>query len=82
MPPEVAAVSLTWLTYVTPIITGSSVGSRQDLRDILDLATRHDLTIPIEVIGLKDLNTALDRLAGRPGMAPVEGRMVVDFALE
>ncbi|MEL7011775.1 MAG: alcohol dehydrogenase catalytic domain-containing protein [Pseudomonadota bacterium] len=82
MPKDRAALSLTWLTYITPIITGSSVGGRQDLRDILELATQHDLTIPVEAIRLEDVNDALDRLAGKPGTAAVEGRLVIDFARE
>lgn len=82
MPKDRATLSLTWLAYVTPTITGSSVGGRQDLSDILRLATLRDLTIPIERIRLEDVNDALDRLTGRPGTDPVKGRLVIDFALE
>ncbi|MEO1191553.1 MAG: alcohol dehydrogenase catalytic domain-containing protein [Pseudomonadota bacterium] len=79
MPHEPVALSLVWLTWVTPVITGSSVGGRQELRDTLALAAEHGLSIPIEPIRLEEANTALDRLAGKPGLAPVRGRAVIDF---
>lgn len=80
MPPEPASLPLTWLTMRTPVLTGTSVGGRQELADTLALAARHDIAIPVEPVTLEEANHALDRLAGRPGTEPVEGRLVIDLA--
>jgi alcohol dehydrogenase, propanol-preferring len=66
---------LGWLTYNGVRITGTSVGTRQELNDVLALATRHNLHIQTESIQLADVNAGLERLAsGR-----VDGRLVIDF---
>jgi propanol-preferring alcohol dehydrogenase len=65
-----------WLTYTGARITGTSVGTRQELIDLLAIAARAPLTMPIERIGLRDVNDALDRLA----KAQIDGRVVIDFA--
>lgn len=82
MPAEPVSLSLSWLTWGTPVVTGASVGGRLDLRDTLTLAARHRISIPMETITLAGVNEALDRLAGRAGGAPVHGRIVVDFREE
>lgn len=79
MPAEPASLSLNWLTWITPVVTGVSVGGRLELRDTLDLAARHGISIPIETIPLEGVNRALDRLAGRGEDEPVRGRVVIDF---
>lgn len=78
MPPEPVSLSLNWLTWGTPVLTGTSVGGRLDLHDTLELAARHDISIPTETIGMDGVNAALDRLAGRGG-EPIRGRVVIDF---
>ncbi|MDF1595416.1 MAG: alcohol dehydrogenase catalytic domain-containing protein [Acidimicrobiia bacterium] len=71
-------LSMTWLIDGGHRLTGSSVGSRQDMRDALVLASRSAPLIDIERISLTDVNGALDRLkAGR-----IKGRAVVDFSAE
>ncbi len=81
MPTERVAMSLSWLTNVTPVITGSSVGGRLDLSDMLTLAAKNGINIPVERIELSDVDRALDRLAGHPNEEAVEGRLVVDFSM-
>jgi propanol-preferring alcohol dehydrogenase len=81
MPREPVALSLTWLTWVTPVITGSSVGGRQELADLVALAAIQSISIAIESIPLHAVNDALDRLSGAKRESPVRGRMVIDFSL-
>lgn len=72
---EPVPLVLEWLTYNGVRITGSSVGTRQELLDLLALAERHHLRINTESIGLEAINEGLERLAG----GKVEGRLVIDF---
>jgi propanol-preferring alcohol dehydrogenase len=81
MPHEPVALSLAWLTWVTPIITGTSVGGRQELADFLALAAAQDLSIAVEAVPLHAVNQALDRLSGANREDPVHGRLVIDFRL-
>jgi propanol-preferring alcohol dehydrogenase len=52
-------------------------GTLQQMRDMVDLAQRHPLHSPVEVIGLDDIRTAHDRLH----RGDVAGRFVVDPAV-
>ena len=76
--PEPVDLSLQWLLYTGAHITGTSVGTRQELRDLLDIAAEHDLEIGIEAIPLGKVNDALDRLQ----QGKVEGRIVIDYSLD
>lgn len=76
---EPVPLSLVWLTWLNPVITGTSVGGRQELKDLLNLAQMHDLSIDIEAIKLSQVNMALDRLKGGCGGPPVRGRIVIDY---
>ena len=72
---EPVPLVLEWLTYNGVRITGTSVGTRQELLDLLALAQRHRLSVRTESISLESINEGLERLAaGR-----VEGRLVIDF---
>jgi propanol-preferring alcohol dehydrogenase len=83
---EVVAVSLVydpvelstmWLIDGGHRVQGSSVGSRQELRDLLDFARSGSLAIDVEAVPLEGVDAALDRLdAGQ-----VTGRLCVDFSL-
>lgn len=75
--PEPVALNLQWLLFNGVRITGTSVGTRQELKDLLEIAARSGLAIDIEPIRLTGVNDALDRLE-RGG---VDGRVVVDYAL-
>ena len=70
-------LKMMWLVEGGHRVTGSSVGSRQELRDLLAFAAKHDLAIDVETIALKDVNAALNRLAA----GKVKGRLAIDFRL-
>jgi propanol-preferring alcohol dehydrogenase len=72
---EPVPLVLEWLTYNGVRITGTSVGTRQEVIDVLNLAARHNLRIKTESIPLETINEGLQRLAA----GNVEGRLVVDF---
>jgi propanol-preferring alcohol dehydrogenase len=71
---EPVSLALDWLTYNGVRITGTSVGTRQELLDVLALASRHNLRINTEAIALEAVNEGLSRLAA----GKVEGRLVID----
>jgi len=73
--PEPVQLNLEWLLYTGARITGTSVGSRQELRDLLRLAVDLKLKLNIETVSLRQADEALDRLA----RGQVEGRLVIDF---
>ena len=67
---------LEWLTYNGVRITGTSVGTRQELTDLLAIAADRGLHIGTERIALSQVNDGLDRLA----RGKVDGRLVIDLA--
>lgn len=76
--PDPVKLNLEWLLYTGAKITGTSVGTRQELRDLLRLGADMDLKIDIETISIGQVNQALDRLE----MGKVDGRIVIDFTLD
>jgi propanol-preferring alcohol dehydrogenase len=76
--PEPVSLNLEWLIGTGVQVTGSSVGTRQELRDLLDLGASLKLAIDIETIPLSKADEALDRLE----RGEVDGRQVIDFSLE
>lgn len=74
---EPVPLVLEWLTYNGVRITGTSVGTRQELTDLLALAARYRLRIPTEAVELEAINSAFDRVRS----ANVDGRLVIDFGL-
>jgi len=74
---EPVELNLEWLLYTGARITGTSVGTRQELKDLLQLSMDIDLQIGIEAIAIGQVNQALDRLE----QGKVDGRIVIDFAL-
>jgi len=75
--PDPVELNLEWLLYTGAKITGTSVGTRQEMRDLLHLAATMDMKIGIEAISIGKVNDALDRLA----QGKVDGRIVIDLAL-
>lgn len=73
---EPVPLVLEWLTYNGCRITGTSVGTRQQMHDFLALARRHGIGIDVEPVALQDVNKAMHRLAN----GEVRGRFVIDFA--
>ena len=67
---------LEWLTFKDVTITGSSVGTRQQMHDFLRLADSHKIAVDIETVPLAQAEDAMNRLA----RGAVKGRFVIDFA--
>ncbi len=76
MVPDPVPLNMEWLTYTGVRITGTSVGTRQELGDLLRISADAKLTVPTERIPLTAVNDALDRLA----QSQIDGRVVIDFA--
>jgi propanol-preferring alcohol dehydrogenase len=68
---------LEWLTYNGVKITGTSVGTRQQMNDFLKLAGRHGIGVDIERVEFSKVDEAMNRLA----KGDVKGRLVIDFAM-
>lgn len=75
---EPVDLNLEWLLFTGARITGTSVGTRQELKDLLQIGASMDLKIGIEPISFHQVNNALDRLKE----GKVDGRLVIDFALD
>jgi propanol-preferring alcohol dehydrogenase len=64
-----------WLTATGVTITGTSVGTREEMRELVAIHAERPLETTVEVIGLEDLSNALAALeAGR-----AKGRFVIRF---
>ncbi len=74
---EKVPLSLIWLLDGGQRITGSSVGGRQELQDMMTLAAQHDLSIDTKIIRLEEADQALDQMK----QGQITGRAVVDFSL-
>jgi propanol-preferring alcohol dehydrogenase len=72
---EPVPLILEWLTYNGVRITGTSVGTRQQMSDFLKLAAHHRISVDTEHVTLGQVNDAIDRLA----RGAVQGRFVVDL---
>jgi alcohol dehydrogenase, propanol-preferring len=74
---EPVPLVLEWLTFNGVKITGTSVGTRQQMSDFLALAARRGIGIDIEQVPLAKVNNAMERLS----KGEVRGRFVIDFAM-
>ena len=70
-------LSMMWLLDGGHRVFGSSVGTRQELRDFLSFAARNPINVDIESIPLSQVDTALNRLKS----GNVKGRLCIDFTL-
>jgi propanol-preferring alcohol dehydrogenase len=74
---EPVPVSQDWLTLTGMEITGTSVGTRLELQELLRMHAKEPFVSELTSVRLEDVNAALDALeAGR-----VNGRQVIDFNL-
>ncbi|WP_187829485.1 alcohol dehydrogenase catalytic domain-containing protein [Labrys sp. KNU-23] len=64
-----------WLTATGVVITGTSVGTRQQMRELIAIHQEHPLEVEIEVISLEQVSDAL--LALERGTS--KGRFVIEF---
>ena len=72
---ESVSLSLAWLTYITPVITGSSVAGRADFRSFFEVVANHKISIEIERFRLNEINTIFKRLKN----GQIKGRAVIDL---
>lgn len=57
------------------MIAGSGIGGMKETQEMMDFASKHNITADIEVISVDYLNTAMVRLA----KADVKYRFVIDI---
>ena len=75
MPKGNMSVPITrWVTNGIQLI-GSTLGSRQDLKEALDVAQTHQIKCKVEKRQLKDINQIFDDMANYK----ITGRIVLDF---
>jgi alcohol dehydrogenase, propanol-preferring len=74
---EPVPLVLEWLTANGVNITGTSVGTRQQMQDFMLLASRYSMRVDVEPVSLHQVNDAMARLA----RGDVKGRFVIDFAM-
>ena len=65
-----------WLTATGVVITGTSVGTRQEMRELVAMHAEQPLETMVEVIGLDDVSAALASLE----RGQSKGRYVISFA--
>jgi alcohol dehydrogenase, propanol-preferring len=75
MVPDPVPLNMEWLTYNGVNITGTAVGTYQQMSDFLRIADQKKIGIKTETVQLKDINTALTRLE----RGDVQGRFVIAF---
>jgi propanol-preferring alcohol dehydrogenase len=73
---EPVPVSQDWLTLTGVEITGTSVGTRLELQELLRMHSREPFVSELTPVRLEDVNAALDAL----GAGQVNGRQVIDFS--
>lgn len=75
MVPDPVPLNMEWLTYNGVNITGTAVGTRQQMADFLKLAVKHRIEISTEAVKLADINASMHRLH----TGQVTGRLVIAF---
>ncbi|MBX9456960.1 MAG: alcohol dehydrogenase catalytic domain-containing protein [Rhizobium sp.] len=73
---EPVPLSQEWLTGTGVTITGTSVGTRKEMAEVVALHASRPLLNPIEVIGLERASEALEQLEG----GHAQGRYVISFS--
>ncbi|XP_072972884.1 probable cinnamyl alcohol dehydrogenase 9 [Typha angustifolia] len=58
------------------IVAGSMIGGMKDTQEMIDFAAEHNITAEVEVIGMNDVNVAMERLE----KGDVRYRFVIDVA--
>ena len=57
-------------------VAGSGIGGIKETQDMLDFCAEHDITCDVEIIDMKDINSAYDRVV----KSDVKYRFVIDMA--
>ena len=73
---QTVPLSQEWLTATGVWITGTSVGTRAQMHELMQLHQAQPLEAQIERVTLAEVSSALDRLKG----GNAEGRLAIVFA--
>jgi uncharacterized zinc-type alcohol dehydrogenase-like protein len=76
IPPEPSAVPAFHLIMGRRSIAGSLIGGIRETQEMLDYCAEHNIVSDVEVIDIKDINTAYDRMM----KGDVKYRFVIDIA--
>ena len=76
VPPEPSAVPAFNLIMGRRSIAGSLIGGIRETQEMLDYCAEHNITSDVEVIPIKDINTAYERML----KGDVKYRFVIDIA--
>ena len=74
--PEPAQVAMLPVVFGGRSISGSLIGSIAETQEMLDYCAEHDITSDVEMIHIKDINTAYERME----KSDVKYRFVIDIA--
>jgi uncharacterized zinc-type alcohol dehydrogenase-like protein len=77
IPPEDNRISADKLISKRRSIVGSMIGSIQETQEMLDYCAEHNIVSDVEMIAMKDVNAAYDRIL----KSDVKYRFVIDMAL-
>ena len=75
LPPEPAHVPALTLIWQRRSLAGSLIGGIAETQEMLDYCAEHDITADVEVINIRDINTAFERME----RADVKYRFVIDM---
>lgn len=75
-PPEPAQIGIFGLLFQRRIVAGSLIGGIPETQEMLDYCAEHNITADVEVIDIKDINSAFERME----KSDVKYRFVIDLA--
>ena len=76
LPPKPAEVSAFSLLSGRKSLAGSGIGGMAETQEMLDFCAEHNIVSDIELIDIKDIQTAFDRMV----KGDVRYRFVIDMA--
>jgi D-arabinose 1-dehydrogenase-like Zn-dependent alcohol dehydrogenase len=62
LPEHELSIAAVPLVFFQRSVVASGIGSRLEMRQMLDFSARHGITPQVEVFPMSDVNTALERL--------------------
>lgn len=74
--PQPVAVSVVGMVFTGRTLAGSLIGSIGETQEMLDYCAEHNITCDVEMIDIKDVNTAYERMQ----RSDVKYRFVIDMA--
>jgi len=76
IPPEDPSLSVSGLISKRRTIAGSMIGGMKETQEMLDYCAQHNIVSDVEVIAIKDINTAYERMI----KGDVRYRFVIDMS--